>query len=58
MSILKLITLLLALLGSPLFIVISALALLSFHAVGIDLSVIVIEMSRLADTPGTYIYQK
>ena len=51
MSILKLITLLLALLGSPLFIVISALALLSFHGVGIDLSVIVIEMSRLADTP-------
>jgi C4-dicarboxylate transporter, DctM subunit len=51
MSILKLITILLALLGSPLFIVISALALLSFHAVGIDLSVIVIEMSRLADTP-------
>ena len=51
MSILKLITILLALLGSPLFIVISALALLSFHSVGIDLSVIVIEMSRLADTP-------
>ena len=51
MSILKLIAILLALLGSPLFIVISALALLSFHAVGIDLSVIIIEMSRLADTP-------
>ncbi|MDR3630344.1 MAG: TRAP transporter large permease subunit [Desulfocapsaceae bacterium] len=51
MSILKLIAALPALLGAPLFIVISALALLSFHAVGIDLSVIIIEMSRLADTP-------
>ena len=47
----NLITVLFALLGSPLFIVISALALLAFHSVGIDLSVIVIEMSRLADTP-------
>ena len=51
MSLLKLITVLLALLGSPLFIVISALALLSFHSAGIDLSVIVIEMSRLAENP-------
>jgi C4-dicarboxylate transporter, DctM subunit len=51
MNVLKLVTTLLALLGSPLFIIISALALLSFHSVGIDLSVIVIEMSRLADTP-------
>jgi C4-dicarboxylate transporter, DctM subunit len=51
MTIIKLITILLALLGSPLFIIISALALLSFHSVGIDLSVIIIEMSRLADTP-------
>jgi C4-dicarboxylate transporter, DctM subunit len=51
MGIVKVITILLALLGSPLFIVISALALLSFHSVGIDLSVIIIEMSRLADTP-------
>ena len=40
-----------ALLGTPLFIVISALALLSFSAVDIDLSVVIIEMSRLADTP-------
>lgn len=51
MSILKLITLLLALLGSPLFIVIAAVALLSFSSVDIDLSVVIIEMSRLADTP-------
>jgi tripartite ATP-independent transporter DctM subunit len=42
---------LLALLGSPLFIVISALALLSFFSVGIDTSVVIIEMSRLANTP-------
>ncbi|MBI4791596.1 MAG: TRAP transporter large permease subunit [Deltaproteobacteria bacterium] len=40
-----------ALLGTPLFIIIAALALLSFHSVGIDISVVVIEMSRLADTP-------
>lgn len=44
-------TLLMALLGTPLFIVISALALLSFYRVGIDVSVVIIEMSRLADTP-------
>ena len=48
---LKFITLFLALLGTPLFIIISALALLSFHSVGIDISVVIIEMSRLAETP-------
>lgn len=41
----------LAVLGAPLFVVISALALLSFAAIGIDLSVVIIEMSRLSDTP-------
>ncbi len=41
----------LAILGTPLFVVISALALLSFYAVEIDLSVVIIEMSRLSDTP-------
>lgn len=41
----------LAILGTPLFVVISALALLSFHSIDIDLSVIIIEMSRLSDTP-------
>jgi len=51
MTLLKLLTLVLTLLGSPLFVVISALALLSFYAVEIDLSVVIIEMSRLADTP-------
>jgi len=42
---------LLALLGTPLFVVISALALISFHSIEIDLSVVIIEMSRLSDTP-------
>jgi len=51
MTVLKIITLLLAILGAPLFLVISALALISFHGVDINLSVVVIEMSRLADTP-------
>jgi len=48
---LRLLTLVLALLGSPLFVVIAAVALLSFFSVGIDISVVIIEMSRLADTP-------
>ncbi|BCO09907.1 hypothetical protein GF1_22830 [Desulfolithobacter dissulfuricans] len=48
---LKLLTLVLALLGSPLFIVIAGVALLSFSSVDIDISVVIIEMSRLADTP-------
>lgn len=51
MNTLKLITLLLGIAGAPLFVVISGLALLSFYAVDIDLSVIIIEMSRLAETP-------
>ena len=41
----------LAILGTPLFVVISALALISFHGIEIDLSVVIIEMSRLSDTP-------
>mgnify|MGYP000689244943 FL=1 len=40
-----------ALLGTPLFVVISALALISFSRGGIDLTVVFIEMSRLAETP-------
>lgn len=51
MTVLKLFILALALLRSPLFLVIGALALLSFYSAGIDISVVVIEMSRLADTP-------
>lgn len=51
MGFLKILILILAILGTPLFIVISALALLSFYSIDIDLSVVIIEMSRLADTP-------
>ena len=51
MTILKIFTLTIALLRAPLFLVISALALLSFYSVDIDLSVVIIEMSRLAETP-------
>lgn len=51
MTSLKLLTALFALLATPLFVIISAFALLSFHAVDIDLAVVIIEMSRLADTP-------
>lgn len=51
MIIFKGITLLLALLRAPLFLVIAALALLSFYSAEIDLSVVIIEMSRLAETP-------
>lgn len=47
----KIVLLFLALLGTPLFIIISALALLSFYSEGIDISVVIIEMARLADTP-------
>ncbi|MDP6625206.1 MAG: TRAP transporter large permease subunit, partial [Nitrospinota bacterium] len=41
----------LALLGTPLFIIISAIALLAFHSVEIDSSAIMIEMYRMASTP-------
>jgi len=41
----------LAILGTPLFVIISALALLSFYSIEIDLSVVIIEMSRLSNTP-------
>ncbi|MGL1930968.1 MAG: TRAP transporter large permease subunit [Desulfotalea sp.] len=51
MTIAKIITFALAIMRAPLFLVISALALISFHSVEIDLSVIIIEMSRLAETP-------
>ena len=51
MTALKIIILSLALLRSPLFLVIGALALVSFYNADIDVSVVIIEMSRLADTP-------
>lgn len=41
----------LALLGSPLFIIIAALALISFIGEGIDPTVVFIEMYRLTDNP-------
>ncbi len=50
-TLLKFFILFLALLGTPLFIIISALALFSFYGEGIDISVVIIEMARLADTP-------
>ncbi|MDY6909407.1 MAG: TRAP transporter large permease subunit [Thermodesulfobacteriota bacterium] len=40
-----------ALLGAPLFAVIAAGALAGFHRAGIDLSVVVLEVNRIADTP-------
>ena len=51
MNLLKIAILCLALLRTPLFLVIGALALLSFYGADIDISVVIIEMSRLADTP-------
>ena len=42
---------LLALAGTPLFVVIAAVALLSFYRGGIDLTVVFIEMYRIAETP-------
>ena len=51
MTLVKLLIFILALLRSPLFLVIGALALVSFYSAGIDVSVVMIEMARLADTP-------
>ena len=46
-----LILILLAILGTPLFAVILAVAMLGFHYQGVHLSVIAIEIYRIADTP-------
>ena len=51
MGLAKILIFVLAILGAPLFVVISGLALISFHGIDIDLSVVIIEMSRLSDTP-------
>jgi tripartite ATP-independent transporter DctM subunit len=51
MNALKIFILILALFRSPLFLVIGALALVSFYSADIDISVVIIEMARLADTP-------
>lgn len=48
---LTLFTILSTLLGTPLFIVISFLALYAFHSVDIDTSAIMVEMYRLASAP-------
>lgn len=50
-AVLSVFLLLMAFSGSPLFIVISAAALISFYMLGIDVSVVVIEMYRLAANP-------
>ncbi len=50
-ALLTLLLALLALSGAPLFIVISAAALLCFYLLGVDLSIVVIEMYRLAANP-------
>ncbi|HCL30861.1 MAG TPA: C4-dicarboxylate ABC transporter [Candidatus Latescibacteria bacterium] len=42
---------LLACLGTPLFVIICVLALVSFASDGVDLTILFIEMYRLADTP-------
>lgn len=46
-----LLTAFLAMVGTPLFIVIAALALLNFYLVDVDLTVVFIEMYRIAETP-------
>lgn len=43
--------LLIALLGAPLFAVFGAIGLLAFHAAGIDLQAVIIEMYRMAQAP-------
>jgi len=48
---LGLIIVLLALLGAPLFVIIAAIALLSFHAAGIDTMAVIIELYRLTASP-------
>jgi len=48
---LSLLLILFALSGTPLFIVVSAAALVSFYLLGVDLSVVIIEMYRLAANP-------
>jgi len=49
--ILTLILIFLAVLGTPLFAIILAVAMLGFHSLDVNLSVIAIEIYRIADTP-------
>ncbi len=48
---LGLLFIILALLGAPLFIIIAAIALVSFHAAGIDTMAVIIELYRLSASP-------
>ena len=50
-ALMALLLIVLALSGAPLFIVISAAALISFYLLGVDLSIVIIEMYRLAANP-------
>jgi tripartite ATP-independent transporter DctM subunit len=50
-ALLTLLFAMLALSGAPLFIIIAAAALLCFYALGVDLSIVIIEMYRLAANP-------
>jgi C4-dicarboxylate transporter DctM subunit len=43
--------LLAALFGAPLFVVVLAAAMVGFHSAGIDLSIVTVEVYRIADTP-------
>jgi C4-dicarboxylate transporter, DctM subunit len=43
--------LIMALLGAPLFVIIAGIALLSFHAAGIDIMAVIIELYRLSASP-------
>jgi len=49
--IIGLLLLLLTLFGTPLFVIISAIALLAFHFAGIEMSAVIIELNRLASQP-------
>ncbi|MBN2710230.1 MAG: TRAP transporter large permease subunit [Calditrichaceae bacterium] len=51
MLIIGLLLLILALFGAPLFVIISAVALLAFHLAEIDSSAVIIELYRLASQP-------
>jgi len=49
--IIGLLLLLFTLFGTPLFVIISAIALLAFHFAGIEMSAVIIELNRLASQP-------
>ena len=49
--IIGLIFILFALFGTPLFVILGAIALLSFFSLGIDTSAVIVEMYRIANAP-------